>query len=357
MVVSSGTPVGPEGDASAPSPPPRRTRRRVGRRRLVVAILVAAARVAGTGSLGVGAYAWSPRTASAWCVDNGGRTPDAYPTRWDDDRPEIAAAYHWSDYEDVRLPSRTPGIDLAAWWSPPVEPETRVVIVVHGRNSCRRDPVVLVRAGMLRSAGFGVLVLDLRDHGDSPPEGGHFSGIDDAPGVLGEWDWVGARGHPAAAVGLLGISMGTGATMIAMADEPALAALWLDSPFGDMRAQLESLARNDPLGWVLPGFMIAAQVLAGDDYARVSPDRILVPALAGRPLAITHGLLDTTILPERTDALVTMLARAGEEVVPWWVPGAAHVESAFLVPDEYRERMVEFFRSALTGPQAGPPPS
>lgn len=306
--------------------------------------------VAGIGYLGVGAYAWSSRTESTWCADHVGRAPAAYPAQWREGEPTIEAdAYRWSDVEDVRLPSRTAGLELAAWWSPPVAPETRVVVVVHGRNSCRRDPVVLLRAGMLHAEGLGVLVVDLRDHGDSARDDGHFSGIDEAPDVLGAWDWVLDRGYPAASIGLLGISMGTGATMIAMGEEPTIAAMWLDSPFGDMRAQLESLARGDPLGWVLPGFMVAALVLAGDDYASVSPDRILAPALDGRPLAITHGLDDTTILPERSEALVATLATAGERVEPWWVPGARHVESAFLVPDVYRERVVAFFRAALAG--------
>jgi hypothetical protein len=34
-------------------------------------------------------------------------------------------------------------------------------------GSCRRDPAILVSAGMRRGEGFAVLMIDMRDRGDS----------------------------------------------------------------------------------------------------------------------------------------------------------------------------------------------
>ena len=49
-------------------------------------------------------------------------------------------------------------------------------------------------AGMLHRAGFGVLVIDLRDFGLSDREDGHWAGgIDEYGGVTRAWRWLRAR--------------------------------------------------------------------------------------------------------------------------------------------------------------------
>lgn len=47
---------------------------------------------------------------------------------------------------------------IRGWWVPAPEPEASAVILVHGRDGCRRDWNVLVPAGMLHGAGFAVLL-------------------------------------------------------------------------------------------------------------------------------------------------------------------------------------------------------
>jgi pimeloyl-ACP methyl ester carboxylesterase len=77
--------------------------------------------------------------------------------------------------EDVRIPSRDAGIELAGWWLPSAQADAPAVIVVHGVAACRRDHTVLLPAGMLHRNGFSVLLVDYRDHGDATIEDGRFA--------------------------------------------------------------------------------------------------------------------------------------------------------------------------------------
>lgn len=85
--------------------------------------------------------------------------------------------YEMPDFAEVRLPSRDPGIEIAAWFvSSTRGAGAPAVILVHGLRASRHDPSVLVPAGMLHARGFAVLLIDLRDHGDSTWEDGRYAG-------------------------------------------------------------------------------------------------------------------------------------------------------------------------------------
>jgi dipeptidyl aminopeptidase/acylaminoacyl peptidase len=68
-------------------------------------------------------------------------------------------AYAMPIYQNVAIDSRD-GVRLAAWWIPADRPNAPVVVMAHGAGSCRRDPVMLLPAGMLHRNGFAVLMVD-----------------------------------------------------------------------------------------------------------------------------------------------------------------------------------------------------
>ena len=93
-------------------------------------------------------------------------------------------------YESVRFPSRQPGINIAGWW---VEgkPGAPAVILVHGLGGCKNAIDVLVPAGMLWRNGFSVLMIDLRNIGESDfVDGRSTAGNVEYQDVLGAWDWL-----------------------------------------------------------------------------------------------------------------------------------------------------------------------
>lgn len=296
-------------------------------------------------------------TVSAQC---GGRFADHDPGRWD---PAGISAEFTSDldptpylmpvFEDVTFPSRDPrAYRLHAWWVPADRVDAPAVILVHGQSSCRRDPVLLLPAGMLHRNGFAVLLLDMRDHGDSEIEDGHYAnGTEEYLDVLGAWDWLtGVKGMAAASVGLLGESMGAAVATIAAGEEPRLAALWEGSSYGSFRTiAIEELHRLGYPEFLLDAGVLMGRLRSGDDVTSKSPDTEIA-RMEGRPLFIVHGALDARSNVHHAYDLAAAAAGGGTPVEPWIVPGAHHSEAAFLVPEAYEAKLVAFFSEALGAP-------
>ncbi|HEX7471598.1 MAG TPA: hypothetical protein VF323_00820, partial [Candidatus Limnocylindrales bacterium] len=176
----------------APDAPPRRRHRRAAVA-AVIAVIVLLVSAVGYGAAGAYVYSSTLRV-DAHC---GGRFADHDPAHWD--TQGISAEftvnldptpYLMTDFKDVTFPSRdAKGYALHAWWIPAASATAPAVILVHGQSSCRRDPVLLLPAGMLHRNGFSVLLVDLRDNGDSQVEDGYYAnGTEESLDVLGAWD-------------------------------------------------------------------------------------------------------------------------------------------------------------------------
>ncbi len=257
---------------------------------------------------------------------------------------------------EVRIPSRDPGIDIAGWWLPAATAEgsapAPTVIVVHGFTACRRDFAVLLPAGMLHRSGYSVLLIDLRDHGDSTREDGRFAGgTDEYRDVLGAWDWVRTeQGVPAPSIGLLGVSLGAATVLLATGQEPGVAAVWEDSSYADLPSAIDAeLARSGYPTFLAVGGVLAARLISGDDLTSYSP-LDAVARLDGRPVYITHGTADSRLIVDYGHRLEAAVRADGGSVESWYVDGAEHVEAVVTHADEYERRLVGFFDRALATP-------
>jgi acetyl esterase/lipase len=193
--------------------------------------------------------------------------------------------------------------------------------------------------------------MDLRDNGLSDREDGHWAGgIDEWQDVTGAWRWLRAKGYNADAIGLMGVSMGTGAITLAMAREPGMAAAFLDSPWADLPSEAVFLAANmevPGLGLFVPGMLAMGQLISGDELLGLSPERGFRESLAGRPIAIVHGDADRIIDVAQGERLAAAAREAGSPVGLWLLPDVEHVQAAFTITDEYQRRLVEFFTERL----------
>jgi dienelactone hydrolase len=151
-------------------------------------------------------------------------------------------------------------------------------------------------AGMLHRAGFGVLMLDLRDHGASDYEDGRWAGgVEEYQDVLGGWDWLVAQGYRPGRIGLFGTSLGAVTATIATGEESRVAATWADSSASDIeRAAIEYASLE---GWPRVGG--PAGLLVGRSCQRRRADQAepwrRAHEAGRRPYFITHGDQDRTI--------------------------------------------------------------
>jgi dipeptidyl aminopeptidase/acylaminoacyl peptidase len=260
--------------------------------------------------------------------------------------------YAMPGYQDVSFPSRDarqPRLTIRASWVPAEKAGAPAVIVVHGLNSCRHDPVVLLPAGMLARNGFSVLMMDMRDQGDSDIEDGRSGwGSEEYLDVLGAWDWLqSAQGLQASRIGLMGESLGASSAIIAMGEEQAIAATWADSGFADLGVLFDELIAGDGFPtWLRSGVTAWAKIIANDDLTARSPvDE--VEKIGARPLAIVQGLADDRMSVHHAKDLAATHATFVPGYEPWLVPRALHLQAAFATPGEYERRIVAFFRASL----------
>ncbi len=326
---------------------PRPPRNR--RRRIVVAVGLVALVVAVLGYLGAGLVVYDRLSvATASC---GGRFEANTPARFE--VPDVdTTSYAMPRFESVIIPSRDDGIQLSAWYVPA---ETfasgPAVVLVHGLDSCKQEGQMLLAAGMLHRAGIAVLLIDLRNHGDSTVVNGRYAGgTREYRDALGGWDWlVAQRGYAPERVGLYGQSLGAATALIATGEEPRVAAVWEDSSYADLDVAVQAeLARNGYPLWLRYGGYLIARLRSGDDLLSLSPVGA-VAKLDGRPIFIAHGTGDTRLSVQYASDLAAAVRAAGGTVEPWLVDGAEHTQAIVEETAEYERRLAAFFTSALRG--------
>ena len=210
---------------------------------------------------------------------------------------------------------------------------------------------------MLHRAGFSVLLMDLRDHGDSDGDDGRFAGgSEEYLDVLGGWDWVAGQGVPEDRIGLLGLSFGSLNAIIAGGQEPLVPAVWADSAPARTHESIGLFVASqlgDPTGLskvLVPGTVLWARLLAGDDITRFDAIEE-VEAYDGRSIAFVHGE-DDAVLPASfaTELRERAVDSGATSPEAWIVPGAGHTEAVYVEPERYARRLVEFFTAGLGAP-------
>jgi dipeptidyl aminopeptidase/acylaminoacyl peptidase len=329
--------------------------RGIGRARLVIGLLAVTAVVAIAAYLSAAVIAYDRISrVEAHC---GGRflgyTPAAWSTNRPTGHPEAAgfdpAPYLVAEYDEVRFPSRDAAIDLHAWWLPsPNGPGAPAVIIIPGRGSCIRDPDSLLPAGMLHRLGYGVLLLDLRDHGESTVEDGRYAGgTEEYRDVQAAVDWLVAQGAEPGHIGVLGTSMGAATAIIATGQDDRIAAAWEDSSYADMERRIaEELEQRGYPRLLAPAAVLVARLVSGDDLASHTVIGE-VGNLRGRHLFISHGAEDQATYLSAANELDEAARSAGVLTDLWIVPEAGHTDAMFLDPAEYEERLGGFFGPAL----------
>jgi len=235
----------------------------------------------------------------------------------------------------------------SAFHDPPKNSPRDWVLLFHGVSDNRVGDLGV--ADLLLGAGYGVVMMDSRAHGESE-------------GDLATYGWKEREDVRAVVANLenkvtpkcvfaFGVSMGAGIALQAAAAEPRITAVAAEAPFSNFREASYDYAgfhRSPWLGRILfrsvveAGF-IATRNLAGFGAADVSP----VDSVAQRPFSILLiGDADDVVIPLRHQRLIYSRAIGAKEL--WIVPGAAHASAMGVAPKEYEHRVLSFFSAAHT---------
>jgi alpha-beta hydrolase superfamily lysophospholipase len=212
--------------------------------------------------------------------------------QYDDDPSTFGLAF-----ENVRFSSREDQLQIAGWYIPNPSAE-RAIMLVHGRNASKQNAIsgkLPQLAAELHRAGYAVLMIDLRGHGES--EGVRYSfGVYERFDVLGGVDLLRERGFKPGHIAVLGISLGGAAVIAAAAEEPAIGAALVESTFADINALVEPNWKTEsglPM-FFLPGVFVMWQLLMGFDLTTVKPVSELM-RIPPRPILILHSQSDEVV--------------------------------------------------------------
>lgn len=247
--------------------------------------------------------------------------------------------------EDATLPIEalhfTGGDDLslAAWYVPPQN--GAMIILLHGFGGNRSD--MIWHAEKLVDAGFGVLLYDAR--GTAESEGAYRSlGWEDPADVAAAVAFLSQRPdvNPEH-IGIVGCSIGGQIALRSAADLPEINAVWADGP---APARAADYAGMDY--WLNDLFMLITHFTDGITARRLGiapppPTSAVVDAIAPRPLMLLAGGENGF----ETSQIENYARLAGSNADVWLVPGGSHCDGHEVQPDEYADRMIDFFKAAF----------
>jgi fermentation-respiration switch protein FrsA (DUF1100 family) len=234
------------------------------------------------------------------------------------------------------------GVTLCGWYIPAAN-SVKTIIVCSGANGSLDADVHV--APWLHEAGYNVLLFNWRAHGQSEGEVVTL-GFNERYDLIAAVQFAKAQG--AERVGVLGFSLGGTVAIATAAVYEDINAVAADSPFvfvlSAVAGGLIERGVSEGLSFLLARLFVTTACLRTRlnlydiDLAR------WIHRVAPRPLLLIFGERDVIVPPAEVDML---FARAGEPKEIWRVPEAAHREAQVRQPDEYRQKILEFFNRSL----------
>jgi pimeloyl-ACP methyl ester carboxylesterase len=238
-------------------------------------------------------------------------------------------------YEDVTLTTRD-GLKLYGWYIP--SQNRAAVIDVHAYNGNRTG--VIYHAQLLAEQGYGVLLFDLRAHGES--QGKIFAmGWDADQDILAALEYLQDRPEvDPQRIGVLGLSIGAEIALQTAAGDQRLKAVVLEGC--GYRTYQDWLLIRDPY-WpiLLPGIWAsfrAAELLSG--VAQPLPSDLLIDKISPTPLLLISAGRENLINQAYFEA-------AKPPKYQWVRPEEGHIDALFVRPEEYRQKVLPFLEQAL----------
>jgi pimeloyl-ACP methyl ester carboxylesterase len=263
-------------------------------------------------------------------------------------RTEPLPALDWGSFETFRIATED-GEQLGAWYHAGpadalagADQSTPVVLLLHGYGGSRS--ICLPQAELIVRGGCGVLLINLRAHGDST--GSIIDiGYSARKDVLAAVDWL-ERRHPGRPIIVWGRSLGSAAAIFAGADlGKRVAGYILECPYRDLytatwnRCRLFLVPGVDVVAWA--GLRLMAPLVIADAH-RIVPLEAIAGIPDSVPILILAGGADQRATPAEAEALFERVKPHARLIV---FPGADHVRLDTTDPERFRAVVVEFVRA------------
>jgi dipeptidyl aminopeptidase/acylaminoacyl peptidase len=247
-----------------------------------------------------------------------------------------------SDLANVSI--TTPdAVTLRAWIIHPQAANRNAVILLHGLGDNRIGATGY--AQLLLAQGFTVLLPDARAHGTSEGQLATYGLLE--RNDIHQWlDFLVARDHPHCIFGL-GESMGAAELLQSLAAEPRFCAVAAESSFSSFREiAYDRMGQPFHLGpWfgrtllrpVVEFAFLYVRAKYHLDMQQVSPENSV--AATQVPVLLIHGEIDSNI-PVRHSRRIK--ARNSNAIL-WEVPNADHCGALNASPQEFEERLLQWF--------------
>jgi alpha-beta hydrolase superfamily lysophospholipase len=257
--------------------------------------------------------------------------------------PEPVPAVPWGTAEPLHL-NTSDGQTLGAWFFPG-RAEHPTVVLLHGNGGSRT--ACLPQAEWLVSAGYSVLAVTLRAHGDSTGAANDF-GYSARHDVVAAVEWLAAH-RPGTRIVVWGQSLGSAAALFAAPElGERVCGYVLECPYRDLRTAVRNRCRVylppglDVIAYA--GLRVAAPLVL-PDFDRISP----LDAAAGMPpdarVLVLTGTADRRATPDEARAITDRLGPRAELVV---VEGGDHLRLDAPDPDRYRRTLLGFLERCGT---------
>lgn len=242
-------------------------------------------------------------------------------------------------YQDVTL-TTSDGIRIAAWYVPGAN--GAAIVLVHGIGSNRAG--MLPVAAMLARHGYGLLLIDMRAHGESG--GDAWSSWLSERDVLAAVDYLKARPE-VHRIGLMGFSAGATTVLHAAAHSQEVGAVAADAPAWT-RVTDEPIALYSPRKLLVIPQDLVYQEAVDLLYLRGAgtPTGVIddVPLISPRPLLLIAGQMN----PNEVLFARNYYDHAGRPKQLWLLPDAGHGDKVALHPLEYEQHLADFFDGWIT---------
>jgi fermentation-respiration switch protein FrsA (DUF1100 family) len=197
-------------------------------------------------------------------------------------------------------------------------------------------------ARALMDAGFGVLAFDFRNWGESDRTRVTF-GYREVQDVLSAVDFLQNRAGSRQHIGVVGLSMGAAAAIVAAAESSSIEVLVADSSYARLDQSVERVTRRFWRPFASLASRRARRLgerLIGAPLASVAPVEAIA-RISPRPVLIIHGMRDR--LTDVGDAHALYRA-CGDPKSLWIIEQAGHARTRRVGTEAYDRRVIGFFK-------------